>query len=83
MASLIGALKSARKIKLPCGGEECQLHDTYDVREVISIQAGAPLEIAREVEEYQEWLREGLLVESEVKAYPTMLGLWYQDVSEN
>jgi len=84
MAHAMGALKSAKCIQVDCGGEGCEKnHDTYDCRDVILITAGMELADALSLTEFDNYKEQRLLMSTDTRAYPTMLGIWFENASPN
>lgn len=84
MQVAVGAKKGARVINVNCGGIGCESdHQTYDCKDVALLLEGMDLNEANENEALRNCLADGRMMATATRAYPTMLGIWWEAVCDN
>lgn len=80
----VGALKTAKVMHVSCGAPDCEgKHETYDCKDVLFIMEGVDLAVAQENEALASCLADGRMVAAKTRAFPTMLGIWWEGVCDN
>lgn len=80
----VGVLKEAKSIKVKCLGIDCEAnHETIDCKDVLFLMEGMDLEEARESEALAACLADGRVAAVKNRAFPTMLGIWWEAVCDN
>ena len=84
MNTFAGALHGTESIAVRCPAPDCAGdHETYAVGDIIMVLEGMPLEEAQSNPHYEEALEFKLLKPSSTKAYPTILGVWWDAQCDN